>query len=430
MRTLLLTIVLAAMCGCRVESDDVAVQADEAPAATVRHADPSGRFDEAPTPEELEQQRSSGRWRGDLDTVRVDTVASARAEAGFAESAGDIAPGAFGQPPALPLGGRIAGPSVLQAQVLLDRASFSPGIIDGHWGDNAEKAVFFFQVSAGLAPTGVLDRATFDALRQRAGAGPVVVAHALTEEDVSGPFADIPTDIYEQAELDALGYESVDEKLSERFHTSPALLSQLNPGQPLDQLAPGDSLLVPAAGAAAGGAITGGRRPAGAVARLLVSGTGGYLHALGADGRILMHFPVTVGLSYDPSPQGDYRVTAIARNPEWRYDPALLANVPDDEEPATIPAGPNNAVGLVWMALSEPHYGIHGTKAPETIGYTSSSGCVRLTNWDALTLADAIRPGTPVAFRGTRDTDQAGPAGGGSEAAPTETEAQGPASRG
>jgi lipoprotein-anchoring transpeptidase ErfK/SrfK len=131
----------------------------------------------------------------------------------------------------------------------------------------------------------------------------------------------------------------------------------------------------------------------------VVSGDGSYLHAVDAAGRVLMHFPVTLGVGYDPSPQGDYRVTNIARNPEWRYNPALLANVPDDEEPATIPAGPNNAVGLVWMALSEPHYGIHGTSEPASIGYTSSSGCVRLTNWDALTLADAIRPGVDVQFR-------------------------------
>jgi lipoprotein-anchoring transpeptidase ErfK/SrfK len=228
------------------------------------------------------------------------------------------------------------------------------------------------------------------------------ISHTLTEEDVSGPFVDIPDDIYEKAKLETLAYESLEEKLGERFHSSPDLLARLNPGRSLSELAAGDTLTVPRVGAAASGDLTGGRAPAVEVAGLVVSGDGSYLHAVDAAGRVLMHFPVTLGLTYDPSPQGDYRVTNIARNPEWRYDPALLANVPDDEEPATIPAGPNNAVGLVWMALSEPHYGIHGTSAPATIGYASSSGCVRLTNWDALTLAAAISPGVEVRFRDTR----------------------------
>ncbi len=404
MRLLPILLAFAFITGCRVEREPHARGTNgptPASAETEAFGNPVGRFDDEPTPTDLERSRTSGAWRSALgDTLRIDTVAAARAAAGYSESFDDIAPDAFAGTPALPLGGDIAGPGVLHAQVLLDRAGFSPGIVDGHWGDNVEKAVFFFPASAGLPANGVVDRATFDALSRRAGvSGAPVVAHTLTDEDVSGPFVDIPGDIYQQAELDALAYESLEEKLSERFHAAPALLAQLNPGRDLDVLEAGDSLTVPNVGAAVGEDITGGRRPGGAVARLVISGDGSYLHAVDAGGRVLMHFPVTLGVGYDPSPQGDYRVTNIARNPQWRYDPALLANVPDDEAPATIPAGPNNAVGLVWMALSEPHYGIHGTSAPASIGYTSSSGCVRLTNWDALTLANAIRPGIDVRFR-------------------------------
>jgi lipoprotein-anchoring transpeptidase ErfK/SrfK len=54
------------------------------------------------------------------------------------------------------------------------------------------------------------------------------------------------------------------------------------------------------------------------------------------------------------------------------------------------------------MQLSMPHYGIHGTSAPETIGYATSNGCIRLTNWDAELLGGRVQPGTPVAFRDVR----------------------------
>ena len=117
-----------------------------------------------------------------------------------------------------------------------------------------------------------------------------------------------------------------------------------------------------------------------------------------ADGTVLFHAPVTVGSSYDPSPDGDFRVTAIAHDPSWHYQPSILESVPDDQPEATLPGGPNNAVGVVWMALSKEHYGIHGTSAPGTIGYASSAGCVRLTNWDANELAGMVEPGVTVTF--------------------------------
>ena len=398
-------VLLVALPACQLERNtDIEVDTgNEAPTEQTAYADPSGAFTDDPTPEELERERNTGRWRATLgtDTVRVDSAAAARAAAGNRERYDGVRPEAFRSTEmTLPLGGGGAGQSVVRAQVLLDRAGFSPGIVDGRWGDNVEKAVYFFQRAHGIRPTGVLDRATYDRLTERAGRPQrLVVTRALTEEDVRGPFEALPEDIYERAELDRMTYESLEEQLGERFHATPDLLRRLNPGRSLDSLAAGDSLAVPNVGVAQGGGLPGGRRPQGEVARLVVSGAGGYLHAVDAQGRILMHFPITLGADYDPSPQGDYTIRAVARNPEWRYQPDLLSGVPDDGEPATIPPGPNNAVGLVWMALSEPHYGIHGTSAPETIGYATSSGCVRLTNWDALTLADAVRAGTPVVFR-------------------------------
>jgi len=226
------------------------------------------------------------------------------------------------------------------------------------------------------------------------------VEYTLTEDDVAGPFVEIPGDIYEKAELDAMGYESLTEKLSEQFHATPDLLAQLNPDVMLDSLKAGDVLMVPDVGSLDDSAV-------GEVAQIVVSGSGFYVHAEDSTGRILYHFPSTLGSSYDPSPEGDFEINSITEDPWWHYQPDILESVPDDQPDARIPPGPNNAVGVIWIDLSEPHFGIHGTSAPETIGYVTSAGCVRLTNWDALFLGRHLEEGIPVRFTGTR-TRQAG----------------------
>ncbi|HEX2080269.1 MAG TPA: L,D-transpeptidase family protein [Longimicrobium sp.] len=307
----------------------------------------------------------------------------------------------------LPVGRGHSGPSVLHVQVLLNRAFFSAGMIDGRWGRNTQGAVQWFQAREGLPATGTVDSATYARLRNVAGPEPTVREHVLTADEVKGPFVQIPSDIYQHARLTCSCYESLTEKLTETFASSAELLHRLNPGVNLDSVAAGTRLNVPAL-------RDPDARPAGEVKQIVVSGTGNYLHALDAGGRILYHFAATLGSSYDPSPAGDFAVTSIHENPWWNYQPRLLAHVPDDRPNALIPPGPNSAVGRVWMSLSAPHYGIHGTKSPETIGYAQSAGCVRLTNWDVMFLSRRVTPGTPVAFRNTRDgaaTTQQPPAG-------------------
>jgi hypothetical protein len=137
----------------------------------------------------------------------------------------------------------------------------------------------------------------------------------------------------------------------------------------------------------------------GQVAKLVISRKGFWTHAVDASGKILYHFPSTLGAGYDPSPTGDFKVTNIAWNPTFHYQPTLFAEVSDKKPEAHLPKGPNSPVGVVWMALSKPHYGIHGTSAPETIGYANSHGCVRLTNWDATELGRLVSKGTPVLFQ-------------------------------
>jgi peptidoglycan hydrolase-like protein with peptidoglycan-binding domain len=284
---------------------------------------------------------------------------------------------------------------ILRVQTLLDRARFYPGVIDGNWGKNTEKAVWWFQVSEGLDPTGAVDATTLDRLARVAGdPTETVVGHVLAEDDVAGPFVAIPADVYRAARLKCLCYESLAEKLAERFHTSVEVLEELNPGADLGALTAGDTLLVPAVDG-----TTSDSRP---VARVVVSGLGSYVHALDAEGRILYHFPTTLGSQYDPSPLGTLSVVSVQMNPWFHYQPQLLSGVDDTLPETHLPPGPNNLVGSVWIKLSEPHYGIHGTRDPTAIGYASSSGCVRLTNWNARLLADRIDTGTAVEFRDTR----------------------------
>ncbi|HSJ26166.1 MAG TPA: L,D-transpeptidase family protein [Longimicrobiales bacterium] len=377
------------------------------------------------TAEELEAGRVDRGWRewvegnvvGSQQRAGADSAAApgsssaAAAESGQGTAASRPRPRPVGPPQswdaismqtansgaiALPVGGDDAeGPGVLRVQVLLDRAAFSPGIIDGYWGANTEKAVYWLQRREGLEPTGEVDETTWHRLAQLSGEPQQIVrTHRLTEDDVAGPFVDLPEEWYDRRDLDCQCYESLAEKLAERFHTSEALLEQLNPDTDLNALQAGATLNVPNVGdrMAPQGA-------AGDVARIVISDGGRYLHALDGDGRLLYHFPATLGAAYSPSPEGEYHITGIAHDPEWHYQPDLLHGVDDDEPDAILPAGPNNAVGTVWMALSRPHYGIHGTAAPETIGYAVSNGCVRLTNWDVEFLAERVAQGTQVEFR-------------------------------
>ena len=377
---------LVAAAGCRVD-DGAAPRADVSAGSDGAVATLGD--DTLPSEADLEANRYVGRGRD----VEADTAALAEAARQNPETLASLDTlRDTSSRLQLPLGGDVEGPSVAKLQVLLDRAGFSPGQIDGRWGDNTELAVSAFQRAQGLRATGVVDEATARALRQRAGSPQaLLVTHRVTQADIGGPFVEIPDDVYERAELDRLGYESAAEQLGERFHASPDFLSRLNGGADLDGLGVGDTLRVPN--------VRDASRPTGAVAEVVISGEAGMLQALGPDGRVVFHAPVTVGASYDPSPEGAFTVESVTRDPWWHYQPSILANVPDSEPEARLPPGPNNAVGVVWMALSKEHYGIHGTKAPETIGYASSAGCVRLTNWDASHLASLVSAGTPVRFR-------------------------------
>jgi lipoprotein-anchoring transpeptidase ErfK/SrfK len=294
----------------------------------------------------------------------------------------------------VPINGDVSGPSVLRAQIYLDRVHYSVGAIDGRWGRNSAITVWFFQRARGMQATGDLDEQTFRRLAAEAAYAPVVVTHTLTPDDLKGPFQSIPESPYEKAKLNRLTYETLREKLAERFHCAEDLLELLNPGVNFSELNAG-TINVPNVREA----LTTDTHD---VARVVISISGNALNGFDASGNLVFHAPTTVGAGYDPSPTENLHIVKIFPDPTFHYDPTLYHEVPDSEPDAHLPPGPNSPVGVVWMALSKEHYGIHGTPDPESIGYASSHGCIRLTNWDAEELEHRVSEGVGVAFVDTR----------------------------
>jgi len=273
----------------------------------------------------------------------------------------------------------------LQTQVMLDRAGYSPGEIDGRMGTSTKRALEAFTKNGGTPDAAMA----------------ALVTYKITPEDAAGPFTpDIPEDMMEKAKLTALGYRNLAEALGERFHVSPALLKTLNPQA---TLAAGEEIKVPNVSDAIlpvapprGGRQADPNSPA-TITVTVRKGTSDLVVSDGA-GHALFYAPVTTGSEHDPLPIGEWKVNGVQKNPTFGYNPDLFWDADPTHAKAKIPAGPNNPVGVVWIDISRPHYGLHGTPEPATVGKTASHGCVRLTNWDAQRVAALVRPGTKVVF--------------------------------
>lgn len=277
-----------------------------------------------------------------------------------------------------------SGAAVLRAQILLDRAHFSPGEIDGRYGGITRGAVTAYNLAKKTNAGAEVNAETWKALN--ADTAPVIVDYTLTASDLAGPFVKIPEEMTDKAKLPVLGYETLAEALGERFHVRPELLAALNRGKKLDRA--GVVIQVPNVTAPPPAKTAG--------MTIRVSRKEGAVEAVDATGVVVAHFPATTGSAHDPLPLGKWKINGVAWNPPYNYNPDLFWDAEMSDKKAKLAPGPNSPVGVVWIDLSKPHYGIHGTPVPSAIGKTSSHGCIRLTNWDATELAKLVTPGMPA----------------------------------
>lgn len=344
----------------------------------------------------LDQNGAANEHAAENSATPLDPVTVMARAYGFADA----------QPPA---GQAAVKNDVMQAQVVLDRLGFSPKVIDGKEGASFALSLRGFQMSRDLPVTGKLDAATKGALGRWSDV-PATRFVRIPEGFAKAQFIpELATDPAAQAKLPNLAYRDILEMLAERFHTTPATLAALNPRRDSGQR---DGVIqVPNVGEAdltdapdntqwRETLMTLGvsaRQPQ--AAKVVVDKSDGVLRAYDSNDKLIAQFPATMGSQRDPLPLGEWTIKGVGRNPEFHYNPRLFWDVSDSKDAVKLPPGPNSPVGVVWIDLSKPHYGIHGTPEPENIGRTQSHGCIRLTNWDAARLAQMVGTGVKALFQ-------------------------------
>jgi lipoprotein-anchoring transpeptidase ErfK/SrfK len=274
---------------------------------------------------------------------------------------------------------------VAALQVLLDRGGASPGVIDGRFGSNVDKALEAYDRITGIRLKST-DAAGIKEALAKSG-GDAFAQYEITPQDAAGPYvASVPADYGAKAKLDRLSYTSVAEALAERFHMDENYLKAINPGANFNR--PGTIIKV----------ANFGRLVSTPVARIVADKARKQVLAYDEAGKLVAAYPATIGSTDTPSPSSTHAVSRIAFDPNYTYNPKINFKQGDNDGVLTIPPGPNGPVGSIWIALDKPTYGIHGTPDPSKIGKTESHGCVRLTNWDATELAKLVKPGVTVEF--------------------------------
>lgn len=266
-------------------------------------------------------------------------------------------------------------------QALLNWQQNGVGAVDGSWGKNSRKAMQAFQMANGLAVTDTLNTETWQALTKndKLMQQPVLVSYQLTDADVNIKTTTIPAGAEAKAKLEGMYYETVIEGLAEKFHISEKYLKALNSNA---KFAVGETITV----------YNPGNPNTKPVSRVVADKTTETLYAYDDEGSLVASYPTTVGSTATPSPTGTHTVEVKVHEPNYTY-------TAENGSKSILPPGPNNPVGLVWIGLSKPSYGIHGSPDPARISRQASAGCIRLTNWDALALLGVIQNGATVEFK-------------------------------
>jgi lipoprotein-anchoring transpeptidase ErfK/SrfK len=285
--------------------------------------------------------------------------------------------------------------TVTRLQIYLDENSFGPGLINGQWNDFVEKALRHFQTARGQQPSGQIDSALHEELQK---ISPLYTTYKLTGNDLHW-VGKVPSTPARMAHLKRILYRSALDFISERFHADPAFIRKLNPGMNLNKLKIGSMVQVPNVPPFQIEAVQPvpdlPPRPEFAGRVINVNVKDRNLELVDAN-RIIASFPITPGSKSLPAPTGSWKIAKVTTMPIFRWDKAMLMHGRRSGNYYTIPPGPRNPVGVVWIGLNKKGIGIHGTDDPQTIGRSASHGCIRLTNWDAVWLVHQVTVGMNV----------------------------------
>ena len=264
---------------------------------------------------------------------------------------------------------------VLLRQIELDQNGFSCNTIDGVAGWKTDRA-------------------------EQAARGNPLRTHSpfrvetVTQADLDA-LVTIPEKPADKAKLPRMGYETIKEMFAERGHMSQRGLERLNPGVDWDNVKPGLKLVIPDFPPMEDD-LTPGKRKRPAAALVKVSLSKFEISVWDANGKCLALFPCSIARDKSKRPaEGELKVVTKIPHPNYTYTPDF---VPPGQKASkhVLMDGPNNPVGVAWIGLNLPTYGIHGTPKPETIGSAESHGCFRLSNWNAARLYAMVQPGTRV----------------------------------